>query len=66
MSDTPLSEMIEVRRDDRTNMVHYIIPGEYLPPEMVETIGEQIMREISEAFDAAHTKVHDRVVQSPS
>lgn len=58
--------MIEVRRDDRTNMVHYIIPGEYLPPEMVEAIGKQIMREISESFDAPHTKVHDRVVQSPS
>ena len=58
--------MIELQRDDRTNMVHYIIPGEYLPPEMVEAIGKQIMREISESFDAAHTKVHDRVVQSPS
>ena len=57
--------MIEVRRDDRTNMVHYIIPGEYLPPEMAEAIGEQITREIK-AFNAAHTKVHDRVVQSPS
>ena len=66
MSDTPPSEMIEVRRDDRTNMVHYIIPGEYLPPEMVEAIGKQIMREISESFDVAHTKVHDRVLQSPS
>ena len=58
--------MIEVQRDDRTNMVHYIIPGEYLPPEMVEAIGEQIIREISESFDVAHTKVHDRVVQSPA
>lgn len=58
--------MIEVRRDDRTNTVHYIIPGEYLPPEMVKAIGEQIIREISELFDVAHTKVHDRVVQSPS
>lgn len=57
--------MIEVRRDNRTNMVHYIIPGEYLPPEMVEVIGEQITREIK-SFNAAHTKVHDRVVQSPS
>lgn len=57
--------MIEVRRDDRTNTVRYIIPGEYLPPEMVKTIGEQITREIK-AFNAAHTKVHDRVVQSPS
>lgn len=57
--------MIEVGRDDRTNMVHYIIPGEYLPPEMVKTIGEQITREIK-AFNAAHTKIHDRVVQSPS
>lgn len=47
-------------------MVHYIIPGEYLPPEMVEAIGKQIMREISESFNAAHTKVHDRVIQSPS
>lgn len=49
-------------------MVHYIIPGEYLPPGMVEAIGEQITREISErgikAFDAPHTKVHDLVVQS--
>lgn len=42
-------------------MVHYIIPGEYFPPEMVEAIGEQI-----KSFNAAHTKVHDRVVQSPS
>ena len=58
--------MIEVRRDDRTNMVHYIIPGEYLPPEMAEAIGKKIIREISESFDVAHTKVHDRVVQSPS
>lgn len=58
--------MIDIRVDDRTNMIHYIIPGEYLPPEMVEAIGKQIMREISEAFDAPHTKVHDRVVQSPS
>lgn len=57
--------MIEVRRDDRTNMVHYIILGEYFSPEMVKTIGEQITREIK-AFNAAHTKVHDRVVQSPS
>lgn len=57
--------MIEVRRDDRTNTVRYIIPGEYLPPEMVEAIGEQITREIK-AVNAAHTKVHDRVVQSPS
>lgn len=65
MNDIPPSETIEVRRDDRTNMVHYIIPGEYLPPEMVEAIGEQITREIK-AFNAAHTKVHDRVVQSPS
>lgn len=66
MNDIPPSETIEVRRDDRTNMVHYIIPGEYLPPEMVEAIGKQIMREISESFNAAHTKVHDRVIQSPS
>lgn len=65
MSDTPPSETIEIQRDDRTNMVRYIIPGEYLPPEMVEAIGEQIAREI-EAFNATHTKVHDRVVQSPS
>ena len=65
MNDIAPSETIEVRRDDRTNMVHYIIPGEYLPPEMVEAIGEQITREIK-AFNAAHTKVHDRVVQSPS
>lgn len=57
--------MIEVRRDDRTNTVRYIIPGEYLPPEMVKTIAEQITREIK-AFNAARTKVHDRVVQSPS
>lgn len=57
--------MIDIRVDDRTNMVHYIIPGEYLPPEMVEAIGEQITREIK-SFNAAHTKVHDRVVQSPS
>lgn len=57
--------MIEVRRDDRTNTVRYIIPGEYLPPEVVEAIGKQITREIK-AFNAAHTKVHDRVVQSPS
>lgn len=48
MNDIPPSETIEVQRDDRTNMVHYIIPGEYLPPEMVEAIGKQIMREISE------------------
>lgn len=47
-------------------MIHYIIPGEYLPPEMVEAIGKRIMREISESFDAPHTKVYDRVVQSPS
>lgn len=46
-------------------MIHYIIPGEYLPPEMVKDIGEQITREIK-AFNAPHTKVHDRVVQSPS
>lgn len=46
-------------------MIHYIIPGEYLPPEMVEAIGEQITREIK-VFNVAHTKVHDRVVQSPS
>lgn len=65
MNDIPPSETIEVRRDDRTNMFHYIIPGEYLPPEMVEAIGEQITREIK-SFNAAHTKVHDRVVQSPS
>ena len=58
--------MIDIRVDDRTNMIHYIIPGEYLPPEMVEAIGKQIMREISESFDAPHTKVHNRVVQSPS
>lgn len=68
MNDIPPSETIEVRRDDRTNMVHYIIPGEYLPPEMVEAIGEQITRELCErgikAFDAPHTKVHDLVVQS--
>lgn len=65
MNDIPPSETIEVQRDDRTNMVHYIIPGEYLPPEMVEAIGEQITREIK-TFNAPHTKVHDRVVQSPS
>lgn len=47
-------------------MIHYIIPGEYLPPEMVEVIGKQTMREISESFNAPHTKVHDRVVQSSS
>lgn len=58
--------MIDIRVDDRTNMIHYIIPGEYLPPEMAEAIGKQIMREISESFDAPHTKIHDRVVQSPS
>lgn len=57
--------MIEVRRDDHTNIVRYIIPGEYLPPEMVEAIGEQITREIK-TFNAPYTKVHDRVVQSPS
>ena len=66
MSDTSPSETIDVQVDERTNMIHYIIPGEYLPPEMVEAIGKQIMREISESFDVAHTKVHDRVVQSPS
>lgn len=49
-------------------MIHYIIPGEYLPPEMVEAIGEQITKELFErgikAFDALqHTKVHDFVVQ---
>lgn len=65
MSDTSPSETIDIRVDDRTNMVNYIIPGEYLPPEMVEAIGEQITREIK-SFNAAHTKVHDRVVQSPS
>lgn len=48
-------------------MIHYIIPGEYLPPEMVEAIGEQITRELCErgikAFNAPHTKVHNLVVQ---
>lgn len=67
MSDTPPSETIDVRVDERTNMVHYIIPGEYLPPEMVKTIGEQITKELCErgikAFDAPHTKVHDLVIQ---
>lgn len=65
MNDIQPSETIEVRRDDRTNMFHYIIHGEYLPPEMVEAISEQITREIK-SFNAAHTKVYDRVVQSPS
>ena len=41
-------------------MIHYIIPGEYLPPEMVEAIEKQIMREISESFDASHTNLTDR------
>ena len=49
-------------------MVHYIILGEYLPPEMVDAIGKQITKEICErgikAVNAPHTKVHDRVVQS--
>ena len=47
--------MIEVRRDDRTNMVHYIIPGEQITKELCE-------RGIK-AFNAPHTKVHDLVVQ---
>lgn len=49
-------------------MIHYIIPGEYLPPEMVDAIGKQITKELCErgikAVNAPHTKVHDRVVQS--
>lgn len=60
MSDTSPSETIEVQVDDRTNMVHYIIPGEYLPPEMVKAIGERGI----EAVNAPHTKVHDLIVQS--
>lgn len=60
--------MIDIRVDDRTNMIHYIIPGEYLPPEMVDAIGKQITKELCErgikAVNAPHTKVHDRVVQS--
>lgn len=48
-------------------MVHYIIPGEYLPPEMVKAIGEQITKELCErgieAVNAPHTKVHNLVVQ---
>lgn len=67
MSDTSPSKTVDVRVDERTNMIHYIIPGEYLPPEMVEAIGEQITRELCErgikAFNAPHTKVHDLVVQ---
>lgn len=59
--------MIEVQVDERTNMVHYIIPGEYLPPEMAKAISEQITKELCErgikAFDAPHTKVHNLVVQ---
>lgn len=48
-------------------MIHYIIPGEYLPPEMVKAIGEQITKELFErgikAVNAPHTKVHNLVVQ---
>lgn len=67
MNDTSPSETIEVQVDERTNMVHYIIPGEYLPPEMVKAIGEQITKELCErgikAVNAPHTKVHNLVVQ---
>lgn len=58
--------MIDVQVDDRTNMIHYIIPREYLSPEMVEMLSEQITKELCErgikAFNAPHTKVHDRLV----
>lgn len=67
MNDTSPSETIEVQVDERTNMIHYIIPGEYLPPEMAEAIGEQITKELCErgirTFDAPHTKVHNLVIQ---
>lgn len=67
MSDTSPSETIDVQVDERTNMVHYIIPGEHLPPEMVKAIGEQITKELFErgitALNAPHTKVHDLIVQ---
>lgn len=67
MNDIQPLEMIDVQVDERTNMIHYIIPGEYLTPEMVKAIGEQITKELCErgieAVNAPHTKVHDLVIQ---
>lgn len=55
MSDTSPSETIEVQVDERTNMVHYIVPGEQITKELFE-------RGIK-AVNAPHTKVHNLVVQ---
>lgn len=54
--------MIEVRRDDRTNMVHYIIPGEHLLEGMAEVISDQITREIRAFVESCKPQLDGREV----